>query len=381
MQFTQIPQQYAPLGGELRYTVGQEAAGNIDIRIVDAAADGTGANRTGNAGSADESSPGADGTTNSAAGGTDANKSPENGDGAGSPGADGKAISAAGGTALLGAKRFAATASASFDAAPYLRRLVQFAPATGGTGFRPAADRTVTAVVEAAATDGAVEAISPARTFRPGAEAAEAPCLLTSMPLSRLIPEGACDELTLLTAGICTVTVTAVAGDTTIAENYLATEPGLQIFRLDLRDFPGAESLTVDAGTCGAVVYSVIPARQGAVRLAWRSRAGSVEHYTFPVVRTEIVRSSRQQAYGPDGRTTATTETDREAVLVSAYEGRQVLDALAELTAAPGVWIAEGDAYLPADIATDEAVIRRHGTLSCLEIAVRPKHKTRTSWN
>lgn len=38
MQFTQIPQQYAPLGGELRYAVGQAAAGNIDIRIVDAAA-------------------------------------------------------------------------------------------------------------------------------------------------------------------------------------------------------------------------------------------------------------------------------------------------------------------------------------------------------
>lgn len=36
MQFTQIPQQYAPLGGELRYAVEQEAAGNIDIRIVDA---------------------------------------------------------------------------------------------------------------------------------------------------------------------------------------------------------------------------------------------------------------------------------------------------------------------------------------------------------
>ena len=38
MQFTQIPQQYAPLGGELRYAVKQAENGNIDIRIVDAAA-------------------------------------------------------------------------------------------------------------------------------------------------------------------------------------------------------------------------------------------------------------------------------------------------------------------------------------------------------
>ena len=347
MQFTQIPQQYAPLGEELRYAVQQEAAGNIDIRIVDAAADGTGANRTRESG----------------------------------PDADGTAVSAGDGTALLGAKRFAATASAAFDIAPYLRRRVRFVPATGGTGFHPAAGRTVSVVVESAATGETAESVSPARTFRPGAETAEAPCLLTSMPLSRLIPEGACDELTLLAGGPCTVTVTALAGDTTVAESYHAAESGLQVFRLDLHDFPGAESLTVDAGACGGVVYSVIPARQGAVRLAWRSRAGSVEHYTFPVVRTEVVRSVRQQAYGPDGRTAATAETDRETVLVSAYEGRQVLDALAELTAAPEVWITEGDTYTPADIATDEAVVQRHGTLSCLEIAVRPKRKIRTSWN
>lgn len=335
MQFTQIPRQYAPLGGELRYAVEQAAAGDIDIRIVDAAG----------------------------------------GNGTGDP-----SVQAGDGTALLGAKRFAATASASFDAAPYLRRRLQFVPATGGTGFHTAAGRTVTAVVEAAA-DGTTETVSPARTFLPGSQAAEAPCLLTSMPLSRLIPEGACDELTLLSAGACTVTVTAQAGDTATAESYRVAEAGLHLFRLDTRDFPGAESLTVDAGPCGVVLYSVIPARQEARRLAWRSSAGSVEHYTFPVVRTTTVRSVRQQAYGPDGRTVATAETDREALLVSAYEGPQVLEALAELTASPGVWSVDGDVYTPADVVTGEAVVQRHGTLSCLEIVVRPTRKTRTSWN
>ena len=98
-------------------------------------------------------------------------------------------------------------------------------------------------------------------------------------------------------------------------------------------------------------------------------------------LRRQVVRSVRQQAYGPDGRTAATAETDRETVLVSAYEGRQVLEALAELTSAPEVWIADGDSYTPVDIASDEAVVQRHGTLSCLEIAVRPKRKTRMSWN
>ena len=53
----------------------------------------------------------------------------------------------------------------------------------------------------------------------------------------------------------------------------------------------------------------------------------------------------------------------------------------AELTSAPEVWTARGDTYTPVDIASDEAVVQRHGTLSCLEIAVRPKRKTRMSWN
>ena len=100
------------------------------------------------------------------------------------------------------------------------------------------------------------------------------------MPLVRLIPEDACDELTLLTDGPCIVTVTAEAGDTATAESYRASEAGLHLFRLDMRDFPGAERVTVDAGTCGTVVYSVTPAVQGQVRLglAEQRRIGRALH-------------------------------------------------------------------------------------------------------
>ena len=137
MQFTRIPQQYSPLGGELRYAVSQEAAGNIDIRIVDAAAgaaDGIGAAvSSGGANSAGKGGPAGDGS------------------------------------ALLGAKRFAAVVEAAFDAAPYLRRRLHFTPATGRTGFYPAEGRTVTVVVEAVKTDGeTAPAVAPARMFLPG---------------------------------------------------------------------------------------------------------------------------------------------------------------------------------------------------------------------
>ena len=359
MLFTRIPQQYAPLGGELRYTVTAAAAGTIDLRITD----------TGSADLIDIRI--VDAAAGSAAG-IGAAVSPGGADRAGTRGPVGD------GSALLGAKRFAAVAEAAFDAAPYLRRRLHFTPATGRTGFYPAEGRTVTAVVEAAGTDG--EAAAAARTFLPG-DAPGTPGLRTSMPLVRLIPEDACDELTLLTDGPCIVTVTAEAGDTATAESYRASEAGLHLFRLDMRDFPGAERVTGDAGTCGTVVYSVTPAVQGQVRLAWRSSAGSVEHYTFPIVRTTTVRTERREAEGPQGRVVAAAETDREIVLVSAYETRSMLEPLAELTATAAAWIVTEKRYIPVDIATEEAVVQRRGTLSCLEIAIRPKRKKHAAWN
>ena len=101
MTFTQIPQQYAPLGGELRYTVTAAAAGTIDLRITDT-------------GSAD----------------------------------------------LIGARRFAGSASVSFDAAPCLRRAIRFSPVTGSTGFHVAEGRCIAAVVEAGMTPAGETALS-----------------------------------------------------------------------------------------------------------------------------------------------------------------------------------------------------------------------------
>ena len=114
---------------------------------------------------------------------------------------------------------------------------------------------------------------------------------------------------------------------------------------------------------------------------AWRSSAGSVEHYTFPIVRTTTVRTERREAEGPQGRVVAAAETDREIVLVSAYETRSMLEPLAELTATAAAWIVTEKRYIPVDIATEEAVVQRRGTLSCLEIAIRPKRKKHAAWN
>lgn len=333
MTFTQIPQQYAPLGGELRYTVTAAAAGTIDLRITDT-------------GSAD----------------------------------------------LIGARRFAGSASVSFDAAPCLRRAIRFSPVTGSTGFHVAEGRCIAAVVEAGMTPAGEtagetppangeKAVSPERTFLPRRNIVAAPALLTAMPSVRTISPGESDELTLLCDEACTITVTAQAGDSATAESYRTKSGGVLVFRLDTRDFPDAETLTVDAGKCGSVSYTVVPTVSGGRRLAWRSSAGSIEHYTFPIEKSVTAETVKDRAYGTDGHLTAAARTERRTTLVSAYETRAVLEALGEITASPEVWLAESGGYTPLDVTTPAVVVHRHAAVSCLEIEIRSKRKTRMPWN
>ena len=193
------------------------------------------------------------------------------------------------------------------------------------------------------------------------------------MPLERIIPAGAADELTLLTNGSCSITVTGASRDATTAENFRILKMGLHLFRLDTRDFPECETITVDAGTCGAVRYTVIPASQNAARVAWRSHAGSIEHYSFPIVRSTTLHISKQRAEGVDGHLITGSETARETLLVSAYETQEILEALAEIVSAQQVWLVDGETYSPIDVLTEEVVIQRLGTLCSLELLIRPK--------
>ena len=311
MTFTQIPQQYAPLGAEAVYAVENPAGGDLDIRIAD-----------------------------------------EKG-------------------ATLGALRFAAAATARFDAAPALRRALRFIPLVGNTGFYAATGRVVKAAVTAGAAGTlpeGTEATAPARTFLPGREAAEAPALLTTLPRRRIIPEGACEELTLLTASDAEAVVTARTADSLTAESYSVRTSGPLLFRIDTRDFPGAETLSIDFGEIGTVEYTVVPAVREAVRLAWRSSAGSVEHYSFPVVREVTKSTQKRRACGPDGHVVVPQRSERRTVLASAYE-------------TPEVWIAGEEIYTPADVLTDEATVLRRGTMSCLEIEIRDKRTAPARWN
>ena len=321
MQFTRIPNSYVPLGCPLTYAVQEDAIADIEIRITDASR-----------------------------------------------------------TRLYGAKRFAATRSAEFDIAPYLRRALRFTPTTGSTGVYGGEGRTLTAIVEASSSASSQTLAAPPRTFLPSADEFPAPCLLTSMPLVRLIPDGAADELTLMTQASQQITLTIEYGPNAVTENHVIPSGGLHLFRLDTADFPNADQITVDAGPCGKAVYAVVKPVQEAVRLAWRSRSGSIEHYSFPIETTATVESTKRSAYGSGGYVSSAIFECRRT-LRSALETRERLEALAELLYTPEVWIVEGAGYTPVDVISDRAAVHKYGTMSPLEITFRPKNRPRQSWN
>lgn len=319
--FTRIPLSGAPLGGPILYGVAGSAPQTFDLRLYDA----------------DTHAP-------------------------------------------LGAKRFSGVASFACDVAPLLRHAATFVPSTGPTGFCEAGGRSVAVVAEATGTlDGT--ATASARTFLPCARQTEAPALLSPMPRERLLAPGECDELTLLCEGALTVTVTASSHRTTETRSYRTAAGGLRLFRVAADDFAGAERLEVDAGPCGRVGYTLLPAPQGARRLAWRTAEGSIEHYTFPVELRSTLAVAKRRARGTEGHVAATTQQERRDLLRSACECRETLEALAGVLASPAVWSCTEGEYRPVDVLTQEAVVHRHGALGVLDIEIRSTLPTPQPWN
>ncbi len=275
---------------------------------------------------------------------------------------------------LLGAQRFAEVEEAVFDAAPIVRRHIRFAPKTYGTGFIYANDRKRHVKVTALPAGKPEEAIVAEECiYHGGEEDAAFPSLLTTMPERRLIAQGEWDEVTLVCTQQPWMTVTATGPGYEKTHAYTTYNDTVNPFRIDTAEFEGAERIVLDAGEGLKVEYAVVPQPRGARRIAWRTRAGSLEHYTFPTELTAEVEARKVRVYGPEGCRTVATAAERRMRLRSAYETREMLEELAEIVCSPEVWLVSRDGYAPADVVTEAATIHRHGILSSMEIAIRPR--------
>lgn len=288
MAFTDLPRMFDSLAGELIYTLeGLDASGFTDVRILDARQGST-----------------------------------------------------------LALKRFWRTATATVNAAPAARSAIRFTPPSGPSGICAVTGRSAKIVVEAAGEQSAM------RLFTAGDTLPTLPSVPTTLPARRTLARGEYDELTLLVTDNCLVELTRRFSD---GESFweafqllsaTRTEPAAFVIRADEYE-PDTVGLDVVIRSGGAVLcsftYDFVSRPAGSRRVAWRSRLGSVEHFTFPVEK-ELCQRVGQSDTARDEEPLLTRRI-RTLTLLSGYQPHTVIAALAEIVRSPDVWIATAAGY------------------------------------
>lgn len=210
------------------------------------------------------------------------------------------------------------------------------------------------------------ESTTQERTFTYAAQRCEAPKILTTMPLERILRRGECDTLTILAEEGAVVSY-RLAGtpieqwtESMTMTDGMVCGAGAIMLRIPADRFITyystlLVSIYVDDVLIGSVNYALSDDCSAGYRVAWLSSQGSIEHYTFPVV--------AEKAHLSSGATTFE--------LRSVY-GREVeIEALSEIVSSTGCWSANSTDYTRIDVLTTEQPIRRDGALMIANIKVR----------
>lgn len=282
---------------------------------------------------------------------------------------------------LLGTKRFVNSVAPSFDIAPYLRGILHFTPPTDDpTGVVAAIDRQIMVYLEAETEEQQIT--SAPFIVRPATPQESPTVLLTTLPSERLLAPDESDELCFLSQTPQPLKVVVTGRDGSIRlDSHIVPGSGLFRFTLRGKDYLDADQILIDGGSTCSIRYTMLPASEGACRLAWLSERGSLEQYTFPAPERISTHVSKQRHYGAEGHTVQGVESEERIHLRSALERDEMMQGLQGLLTAKLVWLGTEAGFVPVDVLSDEAVIHRHGVLSSLSLTIRPTLKNKTLWN
>ncbi len=204
------------------------------------------------------------------------------------------------------------------------------------------------------------------------------PSWLSSMGRSRRIGYGESDEVRLYgEAGtLYSVRISSDAGDEMILTHTSLS--GAAILHIATSDFAAdARTLEVSLAADGVemldISYTLLPRYGEQVRLAWRSSAGTIERYTFPVVREVEQNTVRTRTIRADGsKRTVSCSSERVIRLTSGYENRSTAEAVAEIAASPAVWICgSGSEPREVDVISSSTTLHSFGRPDRVEIDLR----------
>lgn len=258
----------------------------------------------------------------------------------------------------------------SFDIAPYVRRFIDPRPMTiRGTILLEAPCCRFFVEIDGVRsrllvlTDNRVEAVAGS--------------WLSTMTEHRRIGNNERDEIRIFCRPDSMLDVCAVADNGMATYCEMTTETGAAILCLDTRDFPEDSRtlevrITCNGGYIRSVYYSFVKRYPNDMRLAWVSSVGTVERYTFPIVRSIMRNTVRSTVAEADGfRRTAGCETEQCIRLVSDYERRGVIEALAEIALSPKVWVEGVKAHTEVEVLTTASTLYEYGRPCCIDMDLR----------
>lgn len=238
---------------------------------------------------------------------------------------------------VLARKLLRSVTTAEVNVAPYLLPNEEYTPSKSThTTFKAAPSRCC---IVRSGDDFSAPITTSVNRYR-----VSLPTVVSAMPSLRTISYGEVDEVLILTNGadILTANIVADTGESLSIDYSAAT--GAAILLISTKDF-GKKFRTLEVELLcngeyfGSLRYTVMPLHKGAVRLAWISRSGSIERYTFPLGVKSQLNSVKESIDTPEGRRVVRAVSESILSLKSRYEASATIEALAEIVSSPRVWL------------------------------------------
>ncbi len=277
---------------------------------------------------------------------------------------------------VIAVKRFVDVLTGRVDIAPYLRDRVVFEPLAEPMGFCGVEERFLSVVVAV----GGVR--SDRYVFVPyGRSGRVDEVVISDFGRQRVVFKDGIEELLFDTLkSIDLVVKYSLSSGDQMQQQFEKPEGVISAFRFSPKELSPEVvsvelSFVIDGAEESVVNYRVVDALPGAVQMAWRSANGAFEHYMFPLCREVKVDVTREKCYGRDGYVDLSVDSSQVLTLASAYEPQARLRALASILSAEQVWLLSEGEYLLVDVLDSQSSIMKHGSLCCVEVQIRSKHK------
>lgn len=200
------------------------------------------------------------------------------------------------------------------------------------------------------------------------------PDIITVMPQHRKIACEGCDELIFAVEEGAIVEVQLLASDGESLSFAKQAESGLLHCVVAPTDFAeGVTSITLQIYLNGeewrTLEYEIVPQRRHAMQVAWVSSThGTIERYIFPIL-SSWRNGVDKQRMGEGAKLKAVAATISNSIkLRSDYEPQATIAALADIVAAPKVWVEFDGAWVQVDVLTSESGYNLFGEPDLVEL-------------